>query len=59
MHEDIDNDGNHLYPAFRYPSYTDVGPDDVRAIEAYLDKTSQVKPGTSRPTFPGRSACAK
>jgi mono/diheme cytochrome c family protein len=47
MHEGIDRQGNHLYPAFPYPSYTKVSRDDVRAIKAYLDT---VKPVRQRPT---------
>jgi mono/diheme cytochrome c family protein len=47
MHNGIDRQGNHLYPAFPYPSYTKLSRDDVRAIKAYLDT---VKPVRQRPT---------
>ncbi len=36
MHEGIDNDGDHIYPAMPYPYYTKVTRDDVLAIKAYL-----------------------
>lgn len=36
MREGIDNDGNHLYPAFPYNSYTKVTDADIHAIYAYL-----------------------
>jgi mono/diheme cytochrome c family protein len=52
MHEGIDNDGKHLYPAFPYPSYTKVGADDVRAIKAYLDTLPAVKQKNKPPELP-------
>ncbi len=36
MHDGIGKDGQRLYPAFPYPSYTLLGRDDVLAIKAYL-----------------------
>ena len=36
VHRGIDNDGERLYPAFPYESYTLLADDDVRAIKAYL-----------------------
>jgi mono/diheme cytochrome c family protein len=36
MHEGIRKDGQRLYPAFPYPSYTQLSRDDVLAIKAYL-----------------------
>lgn len=43
MHSGIDRQGNHLYPAFPYPSYTKVTADDVKAIKAYLDTIPPVR----------------
>jgi mono/diheme cytochrome c family protein len=36
MHEGIDDEGHHLYPAFPYTAYTNVTDEDVGAIYAYL-----------------------
>lgn len=36
MHEGVADDGDHLYPAFPYTSYTKVTDEDVHAIFAYL-----------------------
>ena len=36
MHDGIDANGNHLYPAFPYPWFTKATRDDVNAIYAYL-----------------------
>jgi mono/diheme cytochrome c family protein len=36
LHEGIGKGGEHLYPAFPYPSYTLLSRDDVLAIKAYL-----------------------
>jgi len=36
VHKGIDEDGERLYPAFPYDSYTLIADDDVRAIKAYL-----------------------
>jgi len=43
MHEGIDRQGNHLYPAFPYPWYTRLSRDDVLAIKAYLDTLAPVR----------------
>jgi mono/diheme cytochrome c family protein len=43
MHEGIDRQGNHLYPAFPYPWYTRLSRDDVLAIKAYLDTLTPVR----------------
>lgn len=43
MHSGIDRRGNHLYPAFPYPWYTEVTPDDVKAIHAYLATVEPVR----------------
>jgi len=42
MHEGISRDGHHLYPAFPYPWFTRISPDDVRDIKAYLDTRKPV-----------------
>lgn len=54
MHEGIGKEGQRLYPAFPYPSYTLLSRDDVLAIKAYL---FSLKPVTNAPphnqlTFP-------
>ena len=36
LHEGIDRNGEHLYPAFPYPWYTKLTREDVRAMRAYL-----------------------
>jgi len=36
MHEGIDKEGRHLYPAFPYDHFTHVAADDVNAIYAFL-----------------------
>jgi len=36
MHEGVDRDGNHLYPAFPYAAYTYLTDDDALAIKNYL-----------------------
>ena len=36
VHQGVRNDGQRLYPAFPYESYTLIADDDVRAIKAYL-----------------------
>ena len=43
MHEGIDRAGNHLYPAFPYPWYTQVTRDDVDDIKAFLDTLPAVR----------------
>ncbi|MGN2253231.1 c-type cytochrome [Frateuria sp. GZRe12] len=43
MHEGIDREGNHLYPAFPYPWYTRLSRDDVLSIKAYLDTLTPVR----------------
>lgn len=42
MHEGVDRNGSHLFPAFPYDHFTKMGDDDVDAIYAYL--MSEVKP---------------
>jgi mono/diheme cytochrome c family protein len=36
MHEGIDNEGKHLYPAFPYPNFARATREDVDSIRAYL-----------------------
>ncbi|SFC29346.1 cytochrome c [Collimonas sp. OK412] len=36
LHNGIDDEGKHLYPAFPYTSFTKLSRDDVLAIKAYL-----------------------
>ena len=36
VHDGVGKDGQHLYPAFPYTSYTQLSRDDVLAIKAYL-----------------------
>lgn len=43
MHEGIDREGSHLYPAFPYPWYTRLSRDDVLSIKAYLDTLTPVR----------------
>ena len=52
MHQGLDDEGNHLYPAFPYPSYTKIGADDVRALKAYLDTLPAVKQENKPPELP-------
>jgi mono/diheme cytochrome c family protein len=43
MHLGIDHQGNRLYPAFPYPSFTHMTRGDVDAIKAYLDTVKPVR----------------
>ncbi|HUP06551.1 MAG TPA: c-type cytochrome [Caldimonas sp.] len=43
MHEGLDDEGHHLYPAFPYPWFTRVTRADVLAIKAYLDTVPAVR----------------
>lgn len=52
MHEGVDREGNHLYPAFPYPWYTRLSRDDVRAIKAYLDTLAPVRQARRRNELP-------
>jgi mono/diheme cytochrome c family protein len=45
VREGIRNDGQHLYPALPYTSYTQMSRDDVLAIRAYLKSLPAVKQG--------------
>jgi mono/diheme cytochrome c family protein len=54
MHEGIGKEGQRLYPAFPYPSYTLLSRDDVLAIKAYLFSLKPVAntPPQNHLTFP-------
>jgi mono/diheme cytochrome c family protein len=54
MHEGIGKQGQRLYPAFPYPSYTLLSRDDVLAIKAYLFSLKPVAntPPQNHLTFP-------
>jgi mono/diheme cytochrome c family protein len=52
MHEGIDREGVHLYPAFPYPWYTKLSRDDVLAIKAFLDTLPPVKQAARAPELP-------
>jgi mono/diheme cytochrome c family protein len=43
LHEGLRKDGEHLYPAFPYPSYTLLARSDVLAIKAYLFSLKPVR----------------
>jgi mono/diheme cytochrome c family protein len=48
MHEGVDREGRHLYPAFPYDHFTHVADDDVNAIYAFLmtrDPVRALTPG--------------
>lgn len=46
MHEGVDREGNHLYPAFPYDHYTLVTAEDNRALYAYLMTREPVRATT-------------
>ena len=52
LHDGVDREGNHLYPAFPYPWYTKLGHDDVLAIKAYLDTLPPVRNEVKKPDLP-------
>jgi len=43
VHEGIDDEGEHLYPAFPYAAYTYLADEDVLAIRKYLATVAPVK----------------
>ena len=45
VREGVRNDGQHLYPAFPYTSYTRLARSDVLAIKAYLMSLPAIKQG--------------
>jgi len=48
LHEGIDREGRHLYPAFPYPSYTRLTREDSDAIYAYLRSLKPVSHSVDR-----------
>ena len=52
MHDGIDREGEHLYPAFPYPWFTRMTRDDVSAIKAYLDTLKPVHNESQPPQLP-------
>jgi mono/diheme cytochrome c family protein len=52
MHEGVDREGRHLYPAFPYTHYTRVTEDDVRAIYAYFMTREPVRAEAPAPEVP-------
>lgn len=52
MHEGLDRQGNHLYPAMPYAWYTRMTPDDVRDVKAYLDTLTPVRQVNREPDMP-------
>ncbi len=52
MHEGIDREGKHLYPAFPYPWYSRLSRDDVLAIKAYLQTLPAVRQINREPDLP-------
>lgn len=52
MHEGVDREGNHLYPAFPYDHYTLVTAEDNRALYAYLMTREPVRAATPPPELP-------
>ena len=52
MHDGISADGDRLFPAFPYPWFTKVTPEDVIAIRAYLRTLPAVKMRPPENSFP-------
>ncbi|MGH8111920.1 MAG: c-type cytochrome [Rhodanobacteraceae bacterium] len=52
MHTGVNREGEDLYPAFPYPWFTKVTPDDVKAIKAYLDTIKPVRQRNRAPDLP-------
>ena len=49
LHDGVAPDGSRYYPAFPYPSFTKMTPDDVVAIRAYLTTVTPVRNVTPAP----------
>jgi mono/diheme cytochrome c family protein len=49
LHDGVAPDGSRYYPAFPYPSFTKMPPDDVVAIRAYLTTVTPVRNVTPAP----------
>ncbi|MFJ2988153.1 c-type cytochrome [Collimonas sp. NPDC087041] len=52
LHEGIDDEGKHLYPAFPYASFTKLSRDDVLAIKAYLFSLPPIQQKTPENKLP-------
>jgi mono/diheme cytochrome c family protein len=52
LREGVDNDGQHLYPAFPYDHFTMLSDADVRALYAYFMTRESVRASTPRNTLP-------
>lgn len=52
MHEGIDRQGQHLFPAFPYPWFTRMSRADVHDIKAYLDTLPPVRQLDRAPDIP-------
>jgi len=52
LHEGIDDEGQHLYPAFPYASFTKLSRDDVLAIKAYLFSLPPIQQKTPENNLP-------
>jgi mono/diheme cytochrome c family protein len=52
LHEGRGPGGKRYYPAFPYPWYTKITPDDARAIKAYLDVVPAVRQTNPAPDLP-------
>jgi mono/diheme cytochrome c family protein len=52
LHEGIDDDGHHLYPAFPYNYYTEITREDTDAIFAYLRTLPSVRHEFERNRLP-------
>lgn len=52
MHEGVDADGEHLYPAFPYDHFTMLSDADVRALYAYLMTRESVRATTPENAVP-------
>jgi mono/diheme cytochrome c family protein len=51
LHEGVRHDGQRLYPAFPYTSYSLLSRDDVLAIKAYLFSLAPVEQATPQPAL--------
>jgi mono/diheme cytochrome c family protein len=49
LHDGVAPDGSRYYPAFPYPSFTKITPDDVMAIRAYLTTLTPIRNVTPAP----------
>lgn len=52
LREGIDDEGNHLYPAFPYTSYTQFTDTDLRAIKTYLFSQKPVRQANKEHELP-------